>query len=339
MKHLLLICFFAISHLTGFTQKPSITQLQQTAKTYLQQGDYENSILYLKRAIQQEPDNVELLKDLCFACYLKRDYATAIETGKQLIEKTGADQQSFQVLGLSYKAIAAYKDCGKLYQTALKKFPNSGVIYNEYAELTALENNLAEAIVLWEKGIELDPNYSSNYYHATMFYMRSENWIRAILYGEIFLNLESYSARTEEIKTRLYEAYKNGVTPSALEQQINNKKSSAFEKTILVLFKKTVSDLKNELTIETLLSLRTRFVIEWLQGNQQTYPFRLFEHQQYLLNQGIFEAYNYWLFSTSIDPDVNRIWQNTHTKESGGFKAFQQSRVFKVPAAQYYFSR
>jgi len=57
------------------------------------------------------------------------------------------------------------------------------------------------------------------------------------------------------------------------------------------------------------------------------------------LNNGLFEAYNYWLFSTALNADAYQVWQNTHTKESAGYKAFQQSRVFKIPAGQYYFSR
>lgn len=45
-----------------------------------------------------------------------------------------------------------------------------------------------EAITQWEKGIESDPGYSSNYYNATMFHARKGNWLRAALYGELFLN-------------------------------------------------------------------------------------------------------------------------------------------------------
>ena len=339
MKHLLFFCLLTAGLTTGSAQEKTAVQLQETAKILMRQGDYENAILVLTRAKQQEPDNIEILKDLSFASYLKRDFAKAIQIGKELTEKPGADQQSFQILGLSYKAIASYKECGKLYNTALKKFPNSGVIFNDYAELLAIENNIEEAIVQCEKGIESDPNYSSNYYNATLYYIRSKNWVRALLYGELFLNIESYSTRTEEIKTKLFEAYKNLFTSAANEQLSNSKTSTVFEKTVLDLFVNTVKGPKNGITVENIISIRTRFVLEWLQGKQKLYPFRLFDHQQYLLNEGLFEAYNYWLFSTSINADVYQVWQNTHPKESNGFKTFQQSRVFKIPAGQYYFSR
>jgi Flp pilus assembly protein TadD len=61
--------------------------LQETARALVQKGDYDNAVIVLERAKQQEPNNVEILKDLCFANYLKRDFSKAIEVGKELVEK------------------------------------------------------------------------------------------------------------------------------------------------------------------------------------------------------------------------------------------------------------
>lgn len=338
MKYLFIFILLATVFFPLQAQEQTAKLLQETAKTLMQKGDLTNAVLILEQAKKQEPDNIEILRDLCFANYLKRDFAKAIEVGKELVEKPNADQQSFQVLGLSYKALASYKECGKLYRTALRKFPNSGVIYNEYAELFALENELDEAIVQWEKGIELDPGYSSNYYNATMYYVKKNNWIRAVLYGELFLNLESYSTRTEEIKNHLFGAYKSLLSPTTVQQLLNEKSTSVFEKNILAIFAKSVADNKQTIGVNELISIRTRFLLEWLQGKQKNYPFRLFDHQQYLINQGLFEAYNYWLFSTSIGEEAYQAWKKAHMKESEGFTVFQQSRVFKIPAGEYYFS-
>ncbi len=320
-------------------QEQTARLLQETARTLVQKGDYDNAAVVLERAKQQEPDNIDILRDLCFAYYLKRDFSKAIETGKDLVEKPNADQQSFQVLGLSYKAIASYKECAKLYRTALRKFPNSGVIYNEYAELFALENDLDEAIVQWEKGIEVDPNYSSNYYNATMYHTRKGNRIRAVLYGEIFLNLESYSARTEEIKTQLYNSWRSILTPGAIQQQKDQKMASAFEKTVLDIVAKAAGGSPLAVTADALTAIRTKFVVEWAATQQKNYPFQLFANQQYLISQGLFEAYTYWLFAPSLGVDACQAWQKAHPKETAGFSVYQQSRVFKAPPGQYYFSR
>ncbi len=336
MKHVFvwLLLFTGVS--TVQSQEQTAKLLQETARTLVQKGDYDNAVIVLQRAKQQEPDNIDILRDLCFANYLKRDFAQAIEVGKQLADKPNADQQSFQVLGMAYKAIASYKECAKLYRTALRKFPNSGVIYNEYAELFALENELEEAIIQWEKGIELDPGYSSNYYNATMYYMRKNNWIRAALYGELFLNLESYSTRTEEIKPQLLTAYTRLFATGGIQQLSNAKTTSGFEKEILTVFANTAGKGKPTAIIDDLIGIRTRFILGWVPDKQKTTPFQLFAHQQYLLSQSLFEAYNYWLFSSA---ENYQAWQKNHTKESDAFRAFQQSRVFKVPAGEYYFSK
>ena len=339
MKYIILFLLATIGVCDIHAQEQTAKLLQETARTLVQKGDYDNAVVILERAKQQEPDNIEILQDLCFANYLKRDFAKAIEVGKEMVAKPNAEPQSFQTLGLAYKAIASYNDCGKLYRTALRKFPNSGVIYNEYAELFALQNEMEEAITLWEKGIELDPSYSSNYYNATMYYAKKSNWIRAALYGELFLNLESYSTRTEEIKEKLFDAYKVLISSAAVQQLTEVKINSAFEKTILEILAKLNADNKQPAGIDRVISIRTRLVIEWFQGKQKNYPFRLFDHQQYLLNQGLFEAYNYWLFSPAIGVDAVQVWQKAHTKETDSYKVFQQSRVFKIPVGEYYFVR
>jgi len=47
-----------------------------------------------------------------------------------------------------------------------------------------------------------------NYYHASKFYYAAMDVARSLVYGEQFINLESYSVRTAEIKILLIESYK-----------------------------------------------------------------------------------------------------------------------------------
>ena len=93
-----------------------VKTLHETAQSYLRDGDYQNAIIVLNRALEIEPKNRELLKDLLFANYLKRDFAKAIEIGKPLVDRDDADLRSFQLLGLVYKQIAEFKECEKMYK-------------------------------------------------------------------------------------------------------------------------------------------------------------------------------------------------------------------------------
>src|SRR5215218_336700 len=110
----------------------------------------------------------------------------------------------------------------KVYRKGLKKFPESGPLYNDLGELQWSQQDY-DAIKQWEKGIETDPSYSKNYYNAARFYFMSTDKVWSILYGEIFLNMEPMSARAPEIKQLLMDSYKKLFTDTDLEQGSKDK--------------------------------------------------------------------------------------------------------------------
>lgn len=319
-------------------QSPSIKQFQETAHTLLQQGDFVNAVTALQRAREQDPLNIETIKQLSFCYYLQRDFVKGIELGKIAIDLNNTDQQAYQILGMSYKAIADYSAANKMYRAGLKKFPNGGVLYNEYGESLAMDKNTKEAITLWEKGIELDPNYSGNYYNAVKYYHGEKNWIRVLLHGEIFANLDSYSEKTVDVKKSLLDAYKNILTKNSEANQPKSAKITGFEKQLINIYQKTIPQVADGLSIDHISSIRTRLLMEWFPQQAAIYPFQLFNHWQYLLKEGMFEAYNQWLLGDAFNKDAYTLWKANHAHESDLFKVFQQSRVFKIPVGQYYFN-
>src|SRR5690606_29016144 len=118
------------------------------------EGDYHNAILVLNRAIENDSENVELKKDLAFSYYLSRDYVRAMATAKAINETKQADVQSFQIQGMIHKAIEEKKEAEKMYKSAIKKFPESGVLYNEYGEILWTKGEAQDAVRLWLKGVQ-----------------------------------------------------------------------------------------------------------------------------------------------------------------------------------------
>lgn len=65
--------------------------------------------------------------------------------------------------------------------------------------------------------------------------------------------------------------------------------------------------------MESLMMIRTRFILDWMNSSAKKYPHRLFEYQQQLLREGMFEAYHQWLFGSAqnlvsfqkMDPDAS----------------------------------
>ncbi|HYE54789.1 MAG TPA: tetratricopeptide repeat protein, partial [Chitinophagaceae bacterium] len=216
----LLICLLSATFLVA--QDSTLKTLHDNARAFQRQGDYANAVLVLNRALERDPKNLEVLKDLAFTYYLQRDFVRARETAKPLPERPDADVQSFQILGLVYKALEERKECEKLYKAGLKKFPNSGMLYNEYGEMLWTKQDY-NAIKYWEKGIEVDPNYSGNYYNAAKHYYFTYDKVWSLIYGEIFVNLESYSKRTAEIKTLLLDGYKKLFSETNLQNKQETK--------------------------------------------------------------------------------------------------------------------
>ena len=338
MKHLLpaIGLLFAVNMTQAQTESVDVKTVQETAKNYMKQGDYSNAVLVLNRGLQTNTDNLELQKDLAFAYYLNRDYSHGIEVARKFQDRPDADVQSFQILGMLYKAIEEVKECEKMYKTALKKFPNSGILYNEYGEMMWSKKNYSDAIKLWEKGIETDPNFSGNYYNATKHYSFTTDKVWVLIYGEIFINLESYSKRTAEIKTVLLDSYKKLFTDVNLTKDQDTKND--FVRAFLDVMKSQSSFIgANGVTPETLSAIRTKFVLEWFAKYAKGLPFRLYEYHQQLLKAGMFDAYNQWVFGTTANLPAYENWTKTHQEEYNKFDYFQHNRVFKLPSSgQYY---
>lgn len=320
---------------TGFAQDTDVATLHETARSLMRQGDFENALQVLDKALQQQPNDIDLLKDQAFVLYLKRDFAGAIDSCKKILERPDADVQTYQILGLAYKAIAEYKESDKMYKEALKKFPKSPVLYSEYGELLSENKNEDAAIKQWEKGIEADPNYSSNYYYAAKYYAQKGNVLWGLLYSEIFVNIESLSKRTTEIKDILYGGYKKLF--SAPESLSKAKQSgTSFEKAVATNFLKLSNLMNTDVTPESLTQLRTRFILNWFNRPSRQYPFRLFEQQRLMLQEGYFDAYNQWLVGASADTQKYQQWTQDHADEVKAFQQFQHNVLFKIPADQYY---
>ena len=328
---LLTICCSA----TIFAQPEDVKTLHQTARNFMMSGDFDNAIVVLGRALQQDPKNLELNKDMVMSYQFKRDFVKALDGAKQLIDRDDADVQCFQIAGNVYKGLEEVKDCEKVYKKGLKKFPKSGSLYSEYGELLWGVKDFT-AIQQWETGIKVDPAYGGNYYNAAMFYFYAKDKIWSLIYGEIFVNMESLSERGAAMKQLLLQGYKEKLFADADIMKGEEKNKSEFGKAFLQSMSKQSSVANKGITTETLTMIRTRFILDWYSSNAAKYPFRLFDYQRQLISEGMFDAYNQWLFGPSENLAAYDNWTKTHATEYNGFSAFQKTRIFKMPPGQYY---
>jgi len=309
--------------------------LYENAKTFMRSGDFDNAIIVLARALKQDQDNLDMQKDLVMCYYLKRDYTRALEGVESLLDRKDADVVTYQLAGNVYKALEQPKECEKAYKKGLKKFPKSGPLYSEYGELLWSSKDYT-AIEQWQKGIQNDPSYAGNYYNAALYYFFTKDKVWSLIYGEIFVNMESLSERGAAMKQLLLQGYKEKLFADADLMKGEEKNKNEFSKAFLTAMNKQSSLANKGLTLETITQIRSRFILDWYANNAAKFPFKLFDYQQQLLKEGLFEAYNQWLFGPVDNLAAFDNWTKAHAEQFASFSNLQKNRIFKMPAGQYY---
>lgn len=333
MKTILLAIIFCGFTASVTAQQEDVDQLHENAKAFMQQGDYGNATLILTRALQLDKQNLEIAKDLSMSYFLQKEDQKALNVIKPFVDNNNADDQAYQIAGTIYRRLGQEKEADKNYKDALKKFPNSGGLYNDYGELL-FKNHDPEAIKMWEKGIEMDPSFGYNYYNASKYYYYTRNYIWSLLYGETFINIESFTSRTAEIKDLLLNGYKRlFADPDLLK---NAKGKSAFEIAFLTCMNKQNDVVIRGINPETLTMIRTRFILDWNRNYAKKFPLKLFQLQEQLLQEGLFPAYNQWIFGASQNLAAYQNWSGNHSEEAENFKKFKAGIIFKIPKGQYY---
>lgn len=332
MKKIIFLFIAFAFHSSLFAQDAK--QLYENARNFMHKGDYANAILVLNRALALEPNNLEVAKNLGLNYYYANEFKKSIAALTPLFDRNDVDDQCFQIAGDAYWALEDVKEAENTYRKGIKKLPNSGALYNELGKVLWTKNDFS-AIKQWEKGIENDPGFAGNYYNASKYYYFTTDKVWSLLYGEIFINIDPRNAYCPEIKNILLEGYKKLFADADLEK--NYKEKNSFALAFLKSMNKQSSLASGGISAETLTMIRTRFIFDWYAGGSaEKFPFKLFELQQQYIQEGLFDAYNQWVFATAQNLPAYQNWTSEHSKEYAELNRFLQDRMFKIPTGQYY---
>ncbi len=306
----------------------------RNAREFSMQGDNENAILVLKKGLEQYPNNTDIRMDLAMVYYTARRNPQALEALRPMLESEKPDEIVYQIAALVYRSELQNKEAEKLYKAGLKNHPNSGLLYNDYGQfLESDQPGKGMGIKMWEKGIELSPTYAGNYYQASRYYAAINNTVWALLYGEIFVNLDSYSSRAVEVRNILFQYYKKAYAFGL--GGLNEK--NEFEKNVAENLMAQKSMTAAGIGPESLAAVRARFILDWYSKPvSDKFPFRLFERHQQMLREGLFDAYNQWLFGGAANLAAFQNWTKTHAEEYQAFNKFQRQQLFVMGTNQYY---
>lgn len=329
--HFFLFCFF-LNSVHSQTNKEKAQSLLSDAINDMEEGHHDKAITLLREAKIYDAYNFIYDYEIGFAQYLKKDFKSAAKTYETILNKyTKTSDQCYQMLGNLYDLQKKTEKALKTYNKGLEKHPKSGRLYLEKGILYLLQKQPKIALEQFEKGIYVEPDFASNYYRATLLYCNSAEPIQGLVYGEIFMNLERNTERTQGISKILFQTYSSRIQFDATSSPIINlsgKKSISqqtsttetlltysFEYDFYIPTLYTSLEGVKKITLETLHSVRVRFLTIYNSGKWRSkYPNVLFEQQLLLRSYGHFEAYNYWLMMYGDRDQFNQWKENNQNK-------------------------
>jgi len=329
MRKLTIITLILFSGLVTFGQdnKSLAREKAKKAIELMDKVSVDEAISLLDEAKKLDPGTYIYDYEIGYAYTMKKDYRKALDIYKKVIKYKDANDQCYQMLGNLYDYNGAPEKALEAYDKGLKKFPNSGILYLEKGTIYNMQNKLNEALSFYESGIKADPMFPSNYYRATQLLCRSEEEVWGMIYGEIFLNLEPNTERTEEVSKLLFDTYKSQIKfisdtsvslsfckNAVINISVNDLKhfdqiklpfgSTIYEPTLMLSIVKEKS-----IDLNSLNRIRDNFVFNYFDKKHNIkYPNVLFDYQKTLKDSGYLEQYNYWLLSSG---DINNfsVWR------------------------------
>lgn len=307
LKLLLIFVFFLISEKYLAQERKLKCVEVYDAIDLIDNQQYDDAILILRNCEKNDPTDYTYPYEIALAYTYKDQYQKAIDELLKVKQYSNIKSDYFQLLGNNYDYLGQSQKALQVYQEGLTRFPNAGRLYLEIGVVYEGEKKWLDAIKSYEKGIRVDPNYPSNYYRAAKIYLNSSDRLSGIIYGEIFLNIERTTKRSQEMSELLYKAYQNSISfPKENEAKVDFCKviidSEKFEKSkklpLCAVFGKNfilgVIDQK-EVNLSSLSEMRTAFLINYNKQDLQDYPNVLFSYWNTLYNKGYFEAYSHYL--------------------------------------------
>jgi tetratricopeptide (TPR) repeat protein len=306
-------------------------QLSAQGIELLNQGNYDQAIDIFKQAIKLDSQSIFYPYEIALAFYEKKEFKKAIEILDSLRNHPQVNDQVYQLLGNCHHFIDNSDKAIMIYDEGLQKFPNSGRLFMESGIARIGKKRVREVIGYWEKGIEVEPAFESNYYYLAKYYARTGEKLWTVLYGEIYLNIASNTKRRDEISKLVYDTYNlalfspedslfkvsfsdiNVVSDSSDKKNIPFE--MAFQQTIYEASKPYFLLKTSTLAIDDIIKIRHNFILLWYKKNyNKQFPNIIFDWQKLNADHGNFEAYNYWLLDMGNLSDFNKWLDSNRDK-------------------------
>ena len=322
MKKIILVLILSVFSLSALAQ---IFTEEENARIdlaleYSDSGREDEAIAIYDELIKKHPDISSLKFEKAYCFYQKEDYKTAYKVLKSTFSAPDVRPEHFAVAGNCQDMMGQPEKALKTYQEGLKRFPESGYLHLETGNVLIAHGYTREGIEYYEKGIEVDPTFASNYYRAALCLIEDQP-VKGIIYAEMHnLLYDPNGPRWAEMSKALYDAYNANIhfeadsirttfsrdrniyidanadnSPAALLKAMEpiSQEIHFTEAMTLAIDPEALQATGGKLTLAELSAIRRRFLENYDKKEQEKYP--VFSFQKHILDGGHWEAYNMWM--------------------------------------------
>ena len=335
---LILLCVVAWS--LGAQAQRSIDLINDNDRVQLDEaiglmdsGKPKDAIKIFDDLCKKYKDNYILEYERLYAYYLAGDFKRIVKDGPKLYKHPESEPQLYQLVGNAQDVLGDPEAAVKTYDEGLKRFPNSGYLYLEKGNIHMMHQRYNEAVECYMRGVEVQPNFASNYYRLALLYAQSTEPLWAIVYGEVVCNLQPGTERAEEMGKLIYDLFQENIkiegenkahvtltknnniyidsdttdiqVPFPLMYEMGTMKSPA-----LTEFMKT-----KKLTVPMIADLRKDALAHIDSVAPGYYNLSLLDFHRKLIKSGHWMAYNMWLMSPGAEDETNQ-WADTKEGEA-----------------------
>ena len=127
-------------------------------------GDFGRSYEAAKQALQDFPNNSQILLSYALACYFTQHTDAAESAYRQLIQMEPDSDQPYFALGNFYSDLGRFSDAAKYFELAVSQAPRNYSNHYMYGTMLFKLNKLSEASAQLKKALELNPSHADSHF-------------------------------------------------------------------------------------------------------------------------------------------------------------------------------
>lgn len=202
MKHILflalILCF------TTLSAQNNINTYIEEGIAYHDNGEYDKALAAYNKALILDPQSTVVNYEMALSYFKKKDYKNTIARADMIIDKKDDNLvNAYLIKGSALDMMGKVKESIKLFEKAIRKFPNNYLLHYNLALNHYKLNQMAEAHENVIKAIDNNPNHGSSHWMLANIESAKSNTVQSLLANYYFLLLEPNSSRSLEAYTML----------------------------------------------------------------------------------------------------------------------------------------